>query len=266
MIDVWNPETFDDDLFATLRANASLIRDYLVTEKRIFLEQEALDHWTPRPSNPHHTSYSSLLEQIIMPILEARTIRAWHYTRLTDGEVQAIRDSGVHVSMFEAIRRRLDAQVAASAFSSDVAERLYAASPAHSAEQQPGRLGKFWMTSHPLACDNHGVELLLENWGGECVYFWLRDEDLKRAVASLGKPRILEVAVPLEATNEAYSAAKATVGSFARTLGCDPDFSLFDLYTKRPLAPDAVLKIHTEGEAGFGAIGRNYPAGLASVS
>jgi hypothetical protein len=98
MIDVWNPDTFDDDLFATLRANASLIRDYLILEKRIFLEREALDRWVPHVSNPHHSSYNSLLEQIIMPILEAMTIRAWHYTRLTDGEVQAIRDSGIHVS------------------------------------------------------------------------------------------------------------------------------------------------------------------------
>jgi hypothetical protein len=71
------------------------------------------------------------------------------------------------------------------------------------------------------------------------VYFWLNDAQLKTAVASIGKARVIEVAVPLDATNRAYLAGKAVVATFARSLGCMADFGAFDLYATRALGPDA---------------------------
>jgi hypothetical protein len=47
--------------------------------------------------------------------------------------------------------------------------------------------------------------------------------------------------------------------SFARSLGCIPDFGAFELYSARPLGPDAVLAVHTEGEDTFAKIGKGYP-------
>jgi hypothetical protein len=38
------------------------------------------------------------------------------------------------------------------------------------------------MTSHPVSADNSGVELLPEHWGGEGVYFWLKDPQLVERV------------------------------------------------------------------------------------
>jgi hypothetical protein len=40
--------------------------------------------------------------------METRTIRAWHYTRLTDAEVVAMRMTGISLSSLDAIRQRLD--------------------------------------------------------------------------------------------------------------------------------------------------------------
>jgi len=42
------------------------------------------------------------------------TIRAWHYTRLTDDETALLQAGGVYISNLEAIRRRLDVQVFAA--------------------------------------------------------------------------------------------------------------------------------------------------------
>ncbi|NTH49196.1 hypothetical protein G6K98_31640 [Agrobacterium rhizogenes] len=44
------------------------------------------------------------------------------------------------------------------------------------------------MVSHPHDIEDGGVELLLESWGGESVYFWQQDPDLHRSSgASAGR-------------------------------------------------------------------------------
>src|SRR5580704_9429711 len=41
LMDVWNFETFDGNLLAELKANETLVRKYIVTDREIFLEREA---------------------------------------------------------------------------------------------------------------------------------------------------------------------------------------------------------------------------------
>ena len=104
-----------------------------------------------------------------MPAVEQRTIRAWHYTRLTDDETALLKSAGVCISTLEHIRRRLDIQVSARALSAETADALYAVSPFH--QRHDLRAGKFWMVSHPVCAGNSGVKLLLEHWGGEGCLF-----------------------------------------------------------------------------------------------
>jgi hypothetical protein len=91
------------------------------------------------------------------------------------------------------------------------------------------------------------------------------DAQLKAAVAGIGKPRVIEVAVPLDATRHAYVAGKAVVAAFARSLGSRPDFRAFHLYAARALGPDAVLAVHTDGEGAFAEIGKAYPDNFSPV-
>jgi hypothetical protein len=257
-IDVWNLETFDEVLLAALNAQRDLLRDYELTSKRNFLEQKAANGWVPLKDNPYADARNYFVEEIIIPVMEQRTIRAWHYSRLTDDETALIRLNGIYLSNLSAIRRRLDAQVAARVLSAEIADALHAASPFH--QQNSSRSGKFWMTSHPLSVDDHGVELLLAHWGGEGVYFWLQNAELVQLVKSFGRPRVIELAVPLLATRSTYSAAKAVVATFVKALGCEPDWSAFDLYSTAALGADAVLHIHKEGDPTFAALSRGYPA------
>jgi hypothetical protein len=118
------------------------------------------------------------------------------------------------------------------------------------------------MTSDPVLIDDSGVALLLGNWGGESTYFWLQDKRLEKLVTSIGRPRVLEIAVPITNTNHWYSAGKAVVAAYARTLGCRPDSGAFDLYSTTALGASALLAIHTEGDANFQAIARGYPVGF----
>ena len=93
------------------------MRNYIVTDREIFLEREASGLRVPYQTNPHAESYGRFLEDLD-PLMKTRTIWAWHYTRLTDTEVIALRTAGIYVSTLDATRRRLDARVTTPASTS----------------------------------------------------------------------------------------------------------------------------------------------------
>jgi hypothetical protein len=264
IVDVWNAGTFDPELRGDLDAHADVIRNYMVTSRRQWLEREASDHTKPYPENAYAAEFQWVKEHI-MRLMELRTIRAWHYTRMTDREVDDLLQTGIYPSSLENIRSRLAAQVAAGAFSPDVANRLFADSP-YQSEQRGSRSDKFWMVSHPIDIEDGGVELLLESWGGEAVYFWQRDEALQDLLKRLGRPRVVEIAMPLIHSRHSYSAAEAVVATYGRAQGCRPDKHAFDLYTYQPLGAEHILSVHSEGERSFGAMARGYPADFVDVN
>lgn len=264
IIDVWNVDTFDNELRGDLYAHAELIRDYMITSRRQSREHEASDHRMPYPENPHASEFLSAKEHI-MRLMEARTIRAWHHTRMTDTEIDDLRQTGIYPSSLDVIRSRFAAQVVAGAFSQEVADRLFADSP-YQGDQFDARSGKFWMTSHPVDIEDGGVAVFLESWGGEAAYFWQQDAALQDTLKQIGRPRVLEIAMPLLHSRQTYSAAEAVVTTYGRTLGCQPEKHAFDLYSQQPLGPAHILAVHSEGEPDFGIIARGYPAGFTDVN
>lgn len=62
---------------------------------RLFEEREASDHRTAQPTNPYGTAYMAFAERVGRDIMQSRTIRAWHYTRLTDAELNILTTTGV---------------------------------------------------------------------------------------------------------------------------------------------------------------------------
>lgn len=262
LIDVWKLDTYDTELLDELRLYAQLIQDYMNTESQLFVERIAADRRSVPPTNPHHGKYLWLIEHI-MDYMKSRTIRAWHYTRLTDEEVETLRRTGVYPSTLETTHQRLNARVLAGVLSAEIADALFDASPFRNSTQLKARGNKFWMVSNPLESDDDRVEFLLGNWGGEAVYFGLKDTKLKSLVANLGEPGVLEIAVPISVTNHAYGAAEAVLGAYGLSLGCSPERETFDLHSTSALGPDAVIAVHTEGEPDFAVLGRGYPVGFA---
>lgn len=267
VIDVWDVSTFDDNLMKLLAAETDLVHDYMSTEHKIFLSYEfgrGSGRGLMRPSNPYAFGFMALKEAIAN-LMEQRAIRAWHYSRLTDTEVADMQSDGMHLSTPETLRKRLDALVMAGELSREIADALFRESPFHS-EQLESRSGKFWMTSHPAAIDYSGVEPLLAHWGGEVASMRTKDPALLTPLAAIGKPRVIELAVPLSMTRQhELAAGEAVIATFGRAMGCIPSKSAFDLYVKAPLGGDAVLAIHTEGDTAFTAIGRGYPTGYIDV-
>ena len=263
-IDVWNADTFDPELREVLDDRSELISGYFITSRRQWLEREASDHTMPYPENPFAGEFIGLKEHVV-GLMEVRTIRAWHYSRMTDAEVALLRRDGICLSTLATIRARLDAQVAAGTFAREIADKLFAESPFQS-EQFGSRSNKFWMVSHPLEIEDGGVELLLESWGGESAYFWQRDPAIQELLKRTGRPRVLEIAMPLAHSRHAYAAADAVVATYGRRLGCRTDKKAFDLYTHQSLGPEQLLAIHSEGERPYASMGRGYPPGYVDVA
>lgn len=261
LIDAWDVATFDDDLTELLQDGSDLVRHYLSTSRQHYIDRELSDHTQPHAFNPFAEDYGRFVEAIGRE-MEVRSIRAWHYCRMTDNEVAALRRDGIHLSTPDTLRSRLASLVSEGLLSPIEAEGLFTASPFHSSHLE-SRSNKYWMVSNPVPPDDSGVELLLGHWGGEVAYFWLRDQDLIDRVAAVGRARVVELAVPMAATRHSYSAGAAVAATFARTMGCKPDLKNFDLYTKQPLGPDAVRAVYSEGDERFTALGLSFPPGSA---
>lgn len=84
--------------------------------------------------------------------MAARTLRGWYYTRMTDAEVERLRQGGIYPSNLAAIRRRLDHLVAAGEIAPETADMLFSESPFHH-DEMGGRGDKFWTTSQPVPID-----------------------------------------------------------------------------------------------------------------
>lgn len=265
-VDVWDVKTFDQELSERLDAKAELLVSYFNTENANFLAYDHVrgpDRPASRPSNPYAAEFLSFVEDLGR-CMESRSIRAFHYTRMTHDEVKSLLTSGIELSTPETLRRRLDALVDAGHLSADKADVAFDDSP-FQGDQLEFRSGMFWLTSHPLVPYEGGTEDLLGRWGGEVASFWTEDNELIETLSRTGTARIVEVAVPLQATRHSYMAANTVVRTFARSRGALPDKGAFDLYTEKPLPATALLAVHSEGDASFGALGTTYPPGYVDV-
>jgi hypothetical protein len=131
LIDVWDAKTFDDELYALLERDADLVRNYMATKNQIFLSFDlGRDSERPilRPENRYGFAFVEL-EEAIGKQMQFRAIRAWHYTRLTDPEVHALRRDGIHLSTPASLRARLDALVATGTLQPRGADTLFRGQP-----------------------------------------------------------------------------------------------------------------------------------------
>jgi hypothetical protein len=266
-ISLWDVSTYDATLIGILREHAELIQDFHVTKNRISLKYDQgpnRGRLEPRPMKRHAEAYY-ILEKDIAECLRDRTVHAFHYSRLTCAEVETLRSDGIHLSTAKTFRARMAARAAEGLLTPIDVDTIYAASPIH--DSQELRAGRFYMTSHPIPPAHMAVSDLLGHWGGEVAYMWLVDSSLVAKLQVMGRPRIIEIALPMAATpdHDAHNAATSALRAFALHLGCVADKHPVDLCAIRPLPPQVVLAVHTEGDPAFKGMGRDYPAGYVDT-
>ena len=262
-IDLWDPASFDLELRATLTAHTDLLRAFWSEDALIEAEYETSSRPLPRRSNPHWHALDALQADLDAR-LRTRIARVWHYTRLTDAEVDGFRVHGPGLSTADTFRARLTAQVRAGLLTQDQAAAIWAAS-ALLGEQRDAREGQFCMTAVPFPPTYDGVEELLRYWGGEAAAFHLKDETLRAHLQTIGKPRILEIALPLAAVRPSTQLAKAVLSAHAHNEAIDAGSFMVDLFAIQPLSPASLIAVHTEGEASYAALGSTYPTHISGT-
>ncbi|HEX7390532.1 MAG TPA: hypothetical protein VF286_10505 [Acidiphilium sp.] len=263
-MDVWDIRSFDNDLVRLLTKNGKTIQKYFETAHRQLFEREASDHRGVPQSNPYEPAYYGLLETL-EPMMAARVIRAWHYTRLTDTEVAYLVQNGPALSDIEGIRRRLDRLVTEKILVHEDADRLFSDSIFRHSAQHEIRSGRFWATAHPISIEDGDVMPLLEHWGGESIYFCQENPRLLDLLRVVGLPRVVELSLPLAATDRAWHAGEAVISTFAQSVGCNTRLGAFDVCARRHLGSASILAIHSAEGAVFGSIGHDYPPTLAGI-
>ncbi|EMG51257.1 hypothetical protein WYI_23400 [Ochrobactrum sp. CDB2] len=268
IISTWNAKTFTEDIHAFLKEHSETIIRYHRIERQTDEETERLQEWRLRPRNPFSDAYNRTVESL-SDLMAAKTIRAFHFTRMVDFEVEDVFANGFYAptteDSFVRLSERVGRLVSAGHLTIQEGDRIFSSSPLNDPEQLRARQG-FWMTTGVFRPEDSSVRLLLDNWGGEVGYFWIdesQDPDLLTRVQAIGHGRIFEIAVPLTDGNGqpifgCYSAAKDIVNGFAQSHGFQTDRLGFDLSIKTALPTSAILAVHTEGEESYLQFGRDH--------
>lgn len=254
IISTGDPGTFDPALREFFKESTDLIISYHERDAELEADRRAggMKYLTER--NPSGDAYMRFREQLT-ELFEARTVRCWHYTRLTDDEIADIRAHGVAPGSIASMEARVARQVEAGRLSAAEQAAIIAGSPLRNTEQAQIRVGQFWVTDRAQHPSDDGVELLLGHWGGEVVYFWLQDDALIERLQGLGTPVVLELAVPVALTKHALSFAESALSSILVALGYRPQVRGIDAYLTKPLGPEGIVAVHMPNDTAFHSLG-----------
>lgn len=258
-MDLWNPDTYSAELERRLKAESQLIVDYHSEAYRLMDEHLNSSPYQSLKPNRFSADFLSFQEYELTPILAGSRIRAWHYARLLDHEVEAMRQ-GVVPSSLEFLKKRLNDLVAMDLLNQEEAGKVFQESPFQS--QEGIRSGRLWIATVPLHYCDTGVSPLLGSWGGESAYFWLSDKALATKLRNLGMSRILEIEVALSDGLNAFSASSTVLEAWAKKLGAPVVPAGCDLAITNCLGTAKLVRVHTEGERTFEAIAKTYPEGV----
>ncbi|MET4101050.1 hypothetical protein ABIE58_000466 [Roseovarius sp. MBR-78] len=257
LLDVWNSNTFGRSLCEELSENQALIEQYHREDARL-LGLDRNEHLAECLRGNRYFNQYEALQIRVADIIAERQIRVWHYTRLLDFEITAMKNA-IEVSTEEGMQARLTELERRGHLSAVEVQMLLERSALKT--QKECRENRFFCVPSPMSVTERGVELLLRNWGGEVVYFHQQDEDLLQKLQELGLPRVIEIAAKVSDSMSRYSLADCVLNTYAVDLGFPLCPTNTDLCIKENPPPAKVLAVHTQGEQAFHQLGCGYPDG-----
>jgi len=184
-IDLWDYDTYDVEIREYLERHEDVIvlhRERDAEISKIEPPKDALERnhfkW---PKNEHYSDYLNVRDGLT-PILERKSIRAFHYSRLTDMEIDHMREEGMVPTSIEFLKQRVDRQIQAGNLTLQQGKVLLECSPL--VIDDCGVREGFWMASSPFHPEDHAVNLLVGSWGGESAY-WGQNKSCSKSYAKL---------------------------------------------------------------------------------
>jgi len=256
IMDAWNPSTYPNQLIELLNNHTELVREYHQMEKVLMDEHLNSSPYQSLKPNPFSSSYLSFKEHDLMPVVANCRIRVWHYSKLTDIEIESIQKKLV-LSSLDFLKQRLNNLIVAKQLTTEEAELVYLNSPLHS--QNEIRADRLWTTVIPLSPNDSGVTPLLKYWGGESTYFRLPESECKKKLKAIGASRILEIETTLHDNHNAYSVSETVALAWAKSLNCPINLTGIDLAIKNCISTAKVIRVHSEGTSSFNNVATTYP-------
>ncbi len=262
MLDSWNPETFGTAIYSVLSEYSELVSNYYEKDRRLMEEHLNSSPYQSLKPNRFYNAYAKLQEEILAPILSNTRVRVWHYTRLADYEVDSMCQQPV-LSSLKHLKDRLEKLVTNELLTIEESEMVYSESPFHL--QHEIRANRLWTTNIPLPPSDSGVVPLLESWGGESAYFWLKNESISAKLKKIGTARIVELEAALSDNLNAYRVSDTVLKAWARNIGVPLQVSRCDLSITNCIDTTKVVRVHTKGESSFEAVATSYPQDAGSL-
>lgn len=265
-IDLWDHRSYDAEITVWLSDRKELITGYYHDEAKKDAEIATRDRWEPLQPNPYRADFMAAREEL-GALMAKRTLRVFHYTRMSDSEIGALSADGIVPTSLEFLKARIARQVEQGLLTRKQGETIFANSPLHHTGY--GVRKGFWTTTTPFHPSDSAVKLLVDHWGGESAY-WLftgkRDQAMIELLQRIGCGRVLEIALPLANANGGYagfSVGEVVIKEYARTLGVELWPEGRDIHIEHSLPASRILRIHTEGEVTYNEFGRGYPDGYS---
>jgi hypothetical protein len=260
MIDLWDLNTLPSATLSLLNNNTNLIRQFFERQAAI---KEISDTAGLRDTIPTTEFYSDMydLKKAVEQSIMSESIRGFHYTRLTDPEVRAFQSNGISVTSLAMFRSKLAAVVSAGLMTQKESEHVFTNSPIVTGEYG-NRIGTFFACGCPYVIGDPGISGFHSSWGGEISRWAVIDEAVLQSLRVIGKPRIIEVEIPVALTAACNWVPPRIADQIVAVKWHAPKLpSQFgvDLCIKDPLPAANVLRIHTDGEPDFAIMARGYP-------
>jgi hypothetical protein len=180
------------DLFSrNLPMLAAYEKERAAWDKRC--EEDIMARLMPSSPNPHRLNRDEVLAECDAIVRDAELV-GYHCTRLHDGEIGRVQREGLRPLSPGLFEERLADSVARGLLTADTAVRLRARNQV----ADSNRIGMVWFIfTENLLRQEWGVGRFFRSWGGEALYNLHEDDpETGAALAAIGKPCVVEAAVP----------------------------------------------------------------------
>ncbi|MGJ8618382.1 MAG: hypothetical protein ACSHWS_16185 [Sulfitobacter sp.] len=192
-----------------------------------------------------------VLEELLMEELRDFDVSLLHYTRLLEHELINVQEFGMQPTSLDLLEQRLLVAVEREILTEADCSKIYEQTPLLNQEQKSARLGEVCFVSAPIQHADNGIRPLLSHWGGEMIYFWLKDDKLKKKLKSIGHPTVIETSVRLADNVHIYSYAKSILNCFLRSKMEWAENPWCELHIRRQILPSEIKRSVVEGSSEF---------------
>lgn len=166
----------------------------------------------------------------------------FHCTRLTDGEIEKILQSGMQLQNAASLRDRIQALQAAGLIDMSSASAFVASNSA----DDSNRAGMIWFCFfQPHLAGESGISALLRYWGGEALYRWhIRDVNRRTLLQRLGAPCVVVADIRIACLSKNSSLCTRLVRRYFQNRGGDIREEVeHEDFTKSTVPADAIQRI-----------------------